>query len=140
MEGIRKICSICDQEKPRERFGRRADHYGQLRKECKDCVNKRTRQRWRALREEIFNHYGCKCVCCGEKIKQFLSLDHKENDGYKDKNPNGDKKSGKELYLLVKRQGFPSKYQTLCINCNWGKKVNGICPHKQHGGQRIHNP
>lgn len=67
-------------------------------------------------------------------MKHLLSLDHINNDGYKDKHPGGGKKSGKELYLLVKRQGFPDTFQTLCMNCNWGKKLGkGICPHKSNG-------
>lgn len=126
-----KKCSLCKEIRNTKDFPRRNDKV--RRKECRFCINTRTRNKWRELRTEIFNHYGWECQCCGEKIRQFLSLDHINNDGYLDKNPNGDKKSGKELYLLVKRQGFPKKYQTLCMNCNWGKKVSGICPHKING-------
>lgn len=124
-------CSLCLEIKPLKRFAIRTDHKNLIRRrDCMDCVNKRTRDKWKELRKEIFDYYGWECVCCGEKMKEFLSLDHIKNDGYLDKNPNGDKKSGKELYLLVKKQGFPSKYQTMCMNCNWGKKLgNGICPH-----------
>lgn len=126
------ICSLCGIEKEETKFPFRID-IKQLRKDCKECVNKRVRKKWKELREEIFNYYGWKCTCCGETIKEFLSLDHINNDGFKDKNPNGDKKSGKELYLLVKKQGFPDKYQTLCMNCNWGKKIGkGVCPHKKY--------
>lgn len=127
------VCSLCGEIKPITRYPIRTDHIRLIRrKECMDCINKRVRKKWRELRAEIFNHYGWECRCCGETIKEFLSLDHIENDGYLDKNPNGDKKSGKELYLLVKKQGFPSKYQTLCMNCNWGKKVGGgVCPHQR---------
>ena len=64
-------------------------------------------------------------------MREFMSIDHINNDGYLDKNPNGKKKSGKELYLLVVKQNYPDKYQTLCMNCNWGKKIgNGKCPHE----------
>ena len=126
-------CSLCLDPKPLERFAIRTDHKRQIRRRyCMDCVNKRTRKKWRDLRNEIFDHYGWSCKCCGEKLKEFLSLDHINNDGYLDKNPNGDKKSGKELYLLVKRLGFPATFQTLCMNCNWGKKIgNGVCPHQK---------
>jgi hypothetical protein len=30
---------------------------------------------------------------------------------------------------LVKNN-FPNDFQTLCMNCNWGKRYYGICPHK----------
>lgn len=127
-------CNTCKVNKDITCFAVRTDYRNSLRKSCRDCTNERTRLVWRKLRLEIFDYYGWKCKCCGETIKEFLSLDHINNDGYLDKNPNGDKKSGKELYLLVKKQGFPDKYQTLCMNCNWGKKLgNGVCPHKKYG-------
>lgn len=130
-----KECSRCKKESSISNFSVRQDsRKPYIRGVCKDCYNKRTREHWRKLRIEIFDHYGWICKCCGETIKEFLSLDHIDDDGYLDKNPNGDKKSGKELYLLVKKQGFPTKYQTLCMNCNWGKKLgNGLCPHKSYG-------
>lgn len=104
---------------------------GSRRGVCRTCLNLRTREHWRKYRELVFNHYGWVCKCCGETIKQFMSIDHINNDGYLDKNPNGKKKSGKELYLLVVKQNYPDKYQTLCMNCNWGKKIgNGKCPHE----------
>jgi hypothetical protein len=131
------VCIKCKIKQPLKEFKVRFDNTYNIerrRTDCRLCVNKRTRELWRKLRIEIFDHYGWECKCCGETIKEFLSLDHIDNDGYLDKNPNGDRKSGKELYLLVKKQGFPTKYQTLCMNCNWGKKIgNGICPHKKHG-------
>lgn len=126
-----KTCTICNIEREIKNFPLRADFDNKKRRgDCRFCINTRTRNKWRQVREQIFNHYGWECKCCGETIREFLSLDHINNDGYLDKNPNGDKKSGKELYSLVIKQGFPDKYQTLCMNCNWGKKVSGICPHK----------
>ncbi len=128
-----RICNRCKELKPLSRFAVRTDWKNQLRTICMDCTNEKTRIVWRKLRREIFDHYGWSCKCCGETIKEFLSLDHINNDGYLDRNPGGSKKSGKELYLLVKKQGFPDTYQTLCMNCNWGKKVgNGICPHQHY--------
>lgn len=131
---MEKICSRCNITKTLSNFATRNDSKKTyVRGVCRDCYNERTRRVWRKLREEIFNHYGWNCKCCGETIKEFLSLDHVNNDGFKDKNPGGGKKSGKELYLLVKKNGFPDTFQTLCMNCNWGKKLgNGFCPHKSN--------
>ena len=132
-EETEKTCSSCNTVKPITDFPLRSGTK-KRRGACRLCKNEKSRNLWRRLRIEIFNHYGWECRCCGETMREFLSLDHINNDGYLDKNPNGDKKSGKELYLLVKKQGFPQKYQTLCMNCNWGKKIGwGICPHNQHG-------
>lgn len=131
MENVRQ-CSRCLSPQPLSNYAVRTEFKRPYtRGVCKQCYNKRTRDIWRKLRVEIFDHYGWTCKCCGECIKEFLSLDHINNDGYMDKNPGGSKKSGKELYLLVKKQGFPDRFQTLCMNCNWGKKINnGICPHE----------
>jgi hypothetical protein len=122
-----RVCILCFKKKTIDEFVPRGNGH---RGKCRPCYNERTRLKWKEVRERVFEHYGWKCVCCGETIRAFLSIDHINNDGYLDKNPNGDKKSGKELYLLVIKQNFPDKYQTLCMNCNWGKKACGICPHK----------
>lgn len=130
-----KVCSLCKNEKLLSFFAIRTDNKNKIRRtECRTCINFRTKMLWRRTRKEIFDYYGWVCKCCGESEPVFMTLDHINNDGYKDKNPGGSKKSGKELYLLVKKQGFPDKYQTLCHNCNFAKKLEGGCPHqKQHG-------
>ena len=87
------------------------------------------------LRKELFEHFEKKCACCGETEPLFLSVDHINNDGYKER-----ERSSKGNILLgvigrlqlIKAQRFPKdKYQILCMNCNTGKhRNNGICPHK----------
>lgn len=131
-----QTCSRCKKDKEESDFAVRTEKvkrkiYTYLRKVCRECFNERTREHWRKYRKLVFDHYGWVCKCCGETMTEFMSLDHINNDGHHDKNPGGSKKSGKELYLLVVKQNFPPKYQTLCMNCNWGKKVgNGKCPHE----------
>src|SRR3990167_7641673 len=79
----------------------------------------------------VFDYYGWFCKCCGEKMPKFLTVDHVENDGYKDKNKSGKKITGAPLYSRIVKEGFPERYQILCMNCNHGKRMNdGICPHK----------
>lgn len=123
-------CRICGDCKSFKDFVSRPNTKLGIRRKCKECYNLHIRNKWKEYRELIFKHYGRKCKCCRECNEEFLTLDHVNDDGFKDKNPNGDKKSGKELYLLVKKQGFPDKYQILCQNCNWGKKIKKICPHQ----------
>lgn len=94
----------------------------------------------RKLREEVFSHYGGKCVCCGEPTNAFLTIDHSNNDGNKHrkeivgrslKQTSG---SGYKFYGWLKKNNYPEKYklQLLCFNCNCGRNLNGgICPHKQ---------
>lgn len=79
----------------------------------------------------VFNHYGNFCACCGENNFLFLSVDHVNNDGHADIWPSGARKTGEGLYLKIISMNFPKDYQILCMNCNWGKRINnGICPHK----------
>lgn len=76
---------------------------------------------------------GAICNCCGENNLDFLSLDHVFNDGYLDHNKNKVRCAGSALYSKLRRLGYPDKqrFQVLCMNCNFGKKINhGICPHK----------
>jgi len=80
------------------------------------------------IKEQVFNHYGNKCVCCGESNINFLSIDHINGGGTKHR-----KKIGCKINNWLIKNNFPKGYQTLCFNCNWGKHINGgICPHKEN--------
>lgn len=82
------------------------------------------------LRDQVFEHYGNKCACCGETQAKFLTLDHVNNDGYLDRGKHT--RGGHGLYRQVIRAGFPETFQILCWNCNLGKHYNGgVCPHKE---------
>lgn len=87
------------------------------------------------LKVETFNAYGgCVCNCCGETELKFLSLDHVFNDGYKDNNKVTGRCGGTSTYVMLKKKGYPDsdRFQVLCMNCNFGKKLNkGVCPHKE---------
>src|SRR3990167_3914167 len=99
-------------------------------KEFRIAEVEKTRRLNGAIKEIVFSHYGWHCACCGEKEHAFLSMDHVNNDGYKDRV--GKSRSSAKLYRKIKNQGFPNIYQVLCMNCNFGKRMNnGICPHKQ---------
>jgi hypothetical protein len=53
---------------------------------------------------------------CGQP--PLLTLDHIDNDGAEDRRPHG-----KDLYAGVIKQGFPSKFQPLCWNHQWKKRM-----------------
>lgn len=102
------------------------EHYQGEAKECPDCraysAQHQTKARNLAI-EAVFDYYSSICVCCGEKERLFLSLDHVDGGGRQE---HGD------LYRRVVREGFPPKYRVLCMNCNLGRFRNGgICPHEQ---------
>lgn len=78
----------------------------------------------------VYDHYGWTCNCCKETTEAFLTIDHVNNDGHSDR-INGRKLGGVSLHKKIIKENFPDKYQILCMNCNWGKKIkDGICPHQ----------
>lgn len=79
------------------------------------------------VKNAAFDAYGNACVCCGEDIEAFLSLDHINNDG------NIFRASGYQLiWVWAKKNDYPNTLQLLCRNCNWGKYSNGgVCPHAE---------
>ena len=109
---------------------------------CKDCKNGKTKQwivenreknnayhleRYRKTRAMVIEHYGGKCSCCGEAIPEFLTLDHINNDGAKQRR---DLKS-KNIYANIVKMGFPPDFRVLCWNCNCGRRL-GACPHEKN--------
>ena len=82
------------------------------------------------IKQIVLRKYGKLngCVCCGEQRLEFLTLDHVKDDGASDRKLNG--RAGWQLYRLLKTLGYPKGFQTLCFNCNWGKRLGkGFCPH-----------
>lgn len=77
------------------------------------------------LRDETFLHYGGKECVCGEDDILVLQLDHIQNDGNKHRKTFDGNGCGTELYLFLKKSGFPPGYQVLCANCNIAKARNG---------------
>lgn len=140
-----RVCARCKIEKPKEDFRKGNSGYG-LRGYCCECtritqlaryhrikeiVLPRMRKERAAFRAEILSAYGGKCTCCGETESMFLAIDHKNNDGAKHR-----KEVGKcqQFYRWLKKNDYPSDFQILCANCNWGKYVNGgVCPHQTRG-------
>lgn len=141
-----KICTQCGIEKPLNAFNASKVSMDKHAYECKSChltrytvwrthnpILVRCIQRKRLVRvkQEVFNAYGAKCACCSEDELNFLTIDHVYNDGYLDKSGRR-RKGGLVLYYELKRLNFPKdRYQLLCMNCNFGKKItNGMCPHQ----------
>ena len=87
------------------------------------------RKEYADKRALIIQHYGGKCICCGEDEPLFLEIDHINNDGWTHRKEIGT--SAKALLLWIIRNDFPDSIQILCANCNQGKKRNGgVCPHQ----------
>ena len=70
------------------------------------------------------------CKCCGEKIIEFLSIDHIKGGGNKHRREMGLKNGhGGNIYSWLIRNNFPEGFQVLCHNCNMAKGFYGNCPH-----------
>ncbi len=93
-------------------------------------MSEKKAKRWAKSRMLVFDHYGWKCVCCGEDISEFLSIDHVGGGGAEHRKEIGG--TGRIYHWLVKND-FPEGFETVCRNCNWGRYINnGICPHQNH--------
>lgn len=87
------------------------------------------RARGQALKAETLAAYGgARCVCCGETVAAFLTIDHIDGCGVARRKTEG---AGTTFYRLLKKRGFPPGFRVLCFNCNCGRRVNrGRCPHE----------
>lgn len=108
---------------------RAADWY----REHKTQIRSQERDRYHDYKEQVYAAYGDACACCGETIRQFLSIDHVNNDGNVRRKTLrygvGSNGGGVSLYKQIIAEGYPASYQILCMNCNWGKARNGgVCP------------
>jgi hypothetical protein len=105
------------------------DYYRKNSEKVKSLVKKHRIK----LKLEVLTHYGGdppKCVCCGETILDFLSIDHINDDGANQRRKINCS-SGNQFYLWLKKNNFPEGYQVLCMNCQFGKRLNdGVCSHK----------
>ena len=102
--------------------------------------NKRAVERRRKLRFEVLKHYSKdipECACCGEKIIEFLTIEHTENNGADHRKT----VSISQLPLWLIKNHFPKGFGVLCLNCNCAKGFFGICPHqKQVPTLSFHTP
>jgi hypothetical protein len=82
----------------------------------------------RKLKEIIFKHYGSKCACCGESQYEFLTIDHINGGGNKDRRKISKMRGS---FFWIKQNNYPDDLQILCANCNTAKAYHGICPHQK---------
>lgn len=72
--------------------------------------------------------YGGKCACCGEKRDEFLTIDHINGGGCKDRKT----RRGWTFYQWLRGQEYPKEnFRLLCWNCNCSRGFRGYCPHER---------
>lgn len=112
----------------RKQYKRKYYHYNREAERIR--YNRTKKIKYKVLKLEIFTHYSGgtpKCACCGETIIEFLSIDHINNDGAKQRREN--KTQGIRFYYWIKQNNYPNDLQVLCMNCNFAKGKFGSCPH-----------
>lgn len=95
--------------------------------------SEKTKRLYAKWKDEVYAAYGgYRCVCCDEREKLFLSIDHIHNDGNEERRSGKYTATGTGFYQWLRKSGFPPGYQVLCMNCQVGKHKNGgTCPHQQ---------
>lgn len=88
--------------------------------------------RWHKERRLVIDHYGNKCVCCGETIIEFLEVDHINNNGKSHR-----KITGSHICSWIIRHNYPTDLQLLCSKCNHGRARFEICPHQRTPSEPI---
>jgi hypothetical protein len=84
------------------------------------------KQRNAEVKLEVLSHYGpnghlqCSWPDCSVIDPDMLSLDHVNNDGAKDRKTRG---TGGRLYSILRTNGLPDGFQTLCHNHQWKKEL-----------------
>ncbi len=98
---------------------------------CVPCSQLKRREFTRKLKDDILEHYGKECACCGEKHKEFLTIDHINGGGSnhrKELSKWG--RGGEPVYSWLKKNGYPAGFRVLCTNCNTAMGFLGKCPHE----------
>lgn len=90
---------------------------------CQPCRD-RAQDRYNRLRKQALAGYGTACACCGETDPVVLDVDHVAPNWVGGRPPS---EVGQAVFLRVIRMGFPAEFQVLCRNCNWSKRLHGIC-------------
>ena len=129
----RKSCVKCSKEKLISQFPMRtAKGKLYINSVCTACVARQSRARTRL---KLFETFGYQCNCCGERNPNFLTLQHIEagTNPYQRKRVDGKYTCGKiqsQVLAEAIRSGDRSKYEVLCMNCNWAHGHYGECPHR----------
>ena len=80
------------------------------------------------LQLNVIKGYGGKCELCGEDNPHFLTIDHKNGEGAKERKEFGD---WRKLYRKLRDENYPREnYRLLCYNCNCALGCNRITEEK----------
>lgn len=113
-------------QKNKDKLRKQNREWKRKNKEKNKELNKQERER---LKLEVLIRYSNsnppKCVKCGYSDVRALSIDHILNNGAEERRNNFGSRlnAGTTFYRWLRRNNFPTGYQTLCFNCNWIKEL-----------------
>jgi hypothetical protein len=95
------------------------------------------------VKKTVFDHYGNRCVCCGQDQERFLTIGHKNNDGHSDlrcrirkrSKHHGRRFSGSCWHARIIKLGFPDDLELQCWNCNMARTHFGFCCKEQQSAR-----
>ena len=100
-------------------------YYQEHKKQMNEAGYKYKRKWRRRIKIEVLSFYSNsnrpKCIWCGEERLACLSIDHINNDGYRERKEKGFY-NGEYLYPWLRKNSYPEGYQTLCMNCQFVKR------------------
>lgn len=100
-----------------ENRARRLEHY--------KCIAK---ERGLRVKKEMLAAYGTTCACCGEWRIGFLTIEHINKGGARQRKELA-VGGGIGFYSYLKKRGWPQDgYEVLCFNCNMAS-FRQSCPH-----------
>lgn len=121
------VCRVCEAAKFKAYYSKDRD-----RLIARAKVHYRTH--YLKYRDSIFELLGHSCSCCGEREKDFLTVDHINGDGKHQRTKTGQRWGGWAIWRVIRVEAEPKKrFRILCFNCNCGRErsPDKICPHQK---------
>jgi len=118
-----KLCRDCTREYHRTYRKERS----QREPEFKEYIDRQRRfymrKRLIVTKEKLLSEFGGRCKKCDIADYRVLQLDHINGGGGKSRK-NGEFKSTRQFFKeVLSDPGKFQKYQILCANCNWIKRI-----------------
>ena len=93
----------------------------QYRRDNSEKLNAIWRDDYYRKKKAVHELLGNMCKNCGEDDPIYFQIDHVNNDGYIERSL---KNGRQDIYVIKKYLETPERYQLLCANCNWAKRMN----------------
>lgn len=105
-------------------------------------MNELLQARRKRLRTELLSKLGNKCTRCGFSDIRALQIDHINGGGTKEGKRLGRGENYINKLLSMSDYELKNKYQLLCPNCNWIKRIenNEATGRPVHISKKLPNP